>query len=62
MYYNEDLDPPLPQDILNVFPLADLLSQSSPDSAKYKRAWYKGIVIRSSILSVYIMVYMYTEE
>ena len=49
--YNEDLDPPPPQDIPNVFSLADLSSQSSSDLAKYKCAWYKARVIRSSILS-----------
>ena len=51
MAYNEDLDPLAPKDISNVFPLADFLSQSSSDSAKYKRAWYKAIVICSYILS-----------
>ena len=51
MSYNEDPDPPPPQDISNVFSSADLSSQSSSDSAKYKRAWYKARVIRSSILS-----------
>ena len=39
MVYNEDLDPPPPYDILNVFAEADLSSQSSYDSVKYKRAW-----------------------
>ena len=52
MDYNEDLDPPLPQDISNVFSLSDLLAQSSSDSDKYKRAWYKARVIRSSVLYV----------
>ena len=51
MAYNEDLDPPPPQDISNVFSSADLSSQSSSDSAKYNRAWYKARVIRYSILS-----------
>ena len=51
MAYNEDLDPPPPQDILNVFAAADLSSNSSNDSAKYKRAWPKEKVIPSSILS-----------
>ena len=46
---NEELDPPPPQDISNVFAAADLLSQSSSDSNKYKCAWLKGEVIRSSI-------------
>ena len=35
MAYNEDLDPPLPQDISNVFAVADLLPHSSSDSDKY---------------------------
>ena len=35
---NEELDPPPPQDILNVFVAADLLSSSLSDSAKYKHA------------------------
>ena len=51
MAYNEDLDPPPPQDISNVFAAAVLLSYSSSDSAKYKRAWLKAKVIHSSILS-----------
>ena len=38
MDYNEDLDPPPPHDISNVFSAADLSSQSSYDSVKYKRA------------------------
>ena len=50
MAYNEDLDPPPPQDILNVFAASDLSSQSSSDSDKYKRAWINPKVIRSSIL------------
>ena len=48
---NEDLNPPPPQDIYNVFAAAYLLSHSSSYSAKYKRAWLKAKVIRSSILS-----------
>ena len=51
MAYNEDIDPPPPQDISNVFAATDLSSQSSSDSAKYKRAWQKVILICSSILS-----------
>ena len=51
MAYNEDLDPPRPWDISNVFSLEDLLDQSSSDSAKYKCAWYKARLIRYSILS-----------
>ena len=50
MACNEDLDPPLPQDISNVFAAADFSSQSSSYSAKYKCAWHKAKVIRSSIL------------
>ena len=38
MAYNEDLDPPPPHDISNVFAAADFSSQSSYDSVKYKRA------------------------
>ena len=48
---NEDLDPTPPQDKSNIFAAADLLSHSSFDSAKYKCAWLKAKVIRSSILS-----------
>ena len=51
MAYNEDLDPPSPHDISNMFAAADLLSQSSYDSVKYKRAFHKAKGIRSSILS-----------
>ena len=51
MAYNEDLDPPPPHDISNVFAAADLSSQSSYDSVKYKRAWHRAKGIRSSILS-----------
>ena len=51
MAYNEYLDPPPPQDISNVFAEADLLSQSSSDSAEYKRACIKAKLIRSDILS-----------
>ena len=51
MAYNEDLDPPPQHDISNVFAAADLLSRSSSDSDKYKCAWLKAKVIRSSILS-----------
>ena len=38
MAYNEDLDLPAPNDISNVFSAADLSSQSSYDSDKYKCA------------------------
>ena len=48
---NEELDPPPPQDISNVFAAADFSSGSPYDSAKYKRAWIKTKVIRSYILS-----------
>ena len=50
MAYNEDIDPPPSHYISNVFTAADLLSQSSSDSAKYKRACHKAKVIRSYIL------------
>ena len=40
-----------PQDIPNVFAAVYLLSQSSYDSVKYKRAWNRAKGIRSSILS-----------
>ena len=48
---NEDIDTPLPQDISNVFSAADLSSQSSYDTVKYKRAWHKAKGFRSYILS-----------
>ena len=51
MDYNEDIYPPPPHDISNVFAVADLLSQSSYDSVKYKYAWHRAKGIRSSILS-----------
>ena len=51
MGYNEDIDPPPPHDISNVFAASDLSSQSSYDSVKYKRAWNLEKGIRSSILS-----------
>ena len=51
MASNEDIDTPPPQDTLNVFAVADLLSQSSYDTVKYKRAWHRAKVIRSFILS-----------
>ena len=46
----EELDPPSPQGISNVFTAADLFSCSSSDSDKYKRAWRKAKVIGSSFL------------
>ena len=48
---NEDIDTPPPQDISNVFAAADLFSQSSYDTIKYKHAWHRVKGIRSSILS-----------
>ena len=51
MGYNEDIDPPPPHDISNVFAAAYLSSQSSYDSVKYKHAWHRAKGIRSSILS-----------
>ena len=48
---NEELDHQPPQDILTVFSASDLSSCSYPDSDKYKRAWLKSKIIRSSILS-----------
>ena len=51
MGYNKDIDPTQPQDISNVFEAADLSSQSSYDTVKYKRAWNKAKGPRSSILS-----------
>ena len=38
---NEELYPPPPQDISDVFAAADLSSCSSSNSAKYQRAWIK---------------------
>ena len=51
MAYNEDLYPPPPHDILNVFAAADLSSQSSYESVKYKRSQHRAKGIHSSILS-----------
>ena len=51
MAYSEDLYPPPPQDILNVFAASALSSQPSSDSAKYKHAWHKEKLIHYSILS-----------
>ena len=48
---NEDIDTLPPQDISNVFAAANLPSQSSYDTLKYKRAWHRAKRIRSSILS-----------
>ena len=46
---NEELDTPPPQDISNMFAEAYLSSRSSSDSAKYKCAWLREKLIRSSI-------------
>ena len=43
---NEELDPPLPQDISNVFAAEEWSSHSSSDSTKYKCAWLEAKVIR----------------
>ena len=51
MDYKEDIDPPPPQDISNVFAVSDLSLHSSSDSNKYKHAWLMAKVISSSILS-----------
>ena len=51
MSYNEDLDPPPPHDISNVFASVDLSYQSSYDTVKYKCAWHRAKGIHSSILS-----------
>ena len=51
MGYIEYIDPPPPQDISNVFAAADLSSQSSYDSVKYKRVWHRAKGISYSILS-----------
>ena len=48
--FNEDLDPPPPQDIPNVFLAEDLSSRSSSDLAKYKLACIKAKLTRSYIL------------
>ena len=51
MPYNEELSPPPPHDISNVFAAEYLSSHSSSDSNKYKCAWLKAEVIRFSISS-----------
>ena len=48
---NEDIDTPPPQDLSNVFAATDLLSQSSYDTVKYKRAWHRAKGIHYYILS-----------
>ena len=50
MAYNEDLDTPPQQNILNMFSAADLLFQSSYDSVTYKLAWHRAKGICSYIL------------
>ena len=49
--YNKDINLLPLQDISNVFSSAYLFDQSSSNSAKYKREWYKSRVIRTYILS-----------
>ena len=51
MAYDENLDPPMPQYISNVFAVAEFSSHSSSDSTKYKQVCIKAKLIRSSILS-----------
>ena len=51
MGYNEDIDPPPPHDISNVFAASYFSSQSPYDLVIYKRAWQRSKGIRSSILS-----------
>ena len=48
---NEEEEPPLPQDLTNVFEAADLSSRSSSKSSQYKSDWHKAKKIRASILS-----------
>ena len=48
---NEELDPPSPQDLSNLFAAEDLLYRSSSDSAEYKRECLKANVICSYTLS-----------
>ena len=48
---NEDIDTPPPQDVSNVFAAADLSSQSSYNTVKYKCAWHRAKGTRSYILS-----------
>ena len=47
---NEELDPPPPQDVSNLFEAVELSSRSSSDSDKYKSAWINAKVISSSHL------------
>ena len=51
MDYNEDIDPPPPHDVSNVFVASDLSSQSSYDSVKYKWVWHRAKGICFYILS-----------
>eukprot|EP00978_Attheya_sp_CCMP212_P024273 scaffold76016_cov51-Attheya_sp.AAC.2 len=45
------LDPPVPQDLSNVFAASGLSSYTSTSSAEYKRSWRKAQAIKESILS-----------
>ena len=47
---NEELYPPSPQDMSNVFAATDLSYRLSYDSVKYKRTWLKAKSIHSYIL------------
>ena len=62
MAYDEDLDPPPPQDISSVFVATDLLYHSSYDSAKYKCACIEAEVICSSVLSSGECIYACSRE
>eukprot|EP00978_Attheya_sp_CCMP212_P017891 scaffold48234_cov60-Attheya_sp.AAC.5 len=45
------IDPPVPQDLLNVFAASGLSSYTSTSSAEYKRSWRKAQAIKESMLS-----------
>eukprot|EP00978_Attheya_sp_CCMP212_P001878 scaffold3890_cov33-Attheya_sp.AAC.6 len=45
------IDPPVPQDLSNVFAASGLSSYTSTSSAEYKRSWRKAQAIKQSILS-----------
>ena len=51
MSYDTEIYTPPPQDISIVFAAADMSSQSSYDTVKYKYAWHRNKGIRSSVLS-----------